>query len=260
MSSGGLTEEQRKRIEENRRKALEKRAALLSQRQLQKVPSASASSSTSKGEAGKLTFSNAVQPPRKEHALLSSSTDSTSMHQRQLPLQSDGVKPGTKSESVGPASKNYMYTNGHAKPSLVGSSAKPQDSSVVSVTSIPKTSNRPASLTSFQSTVSQFYRPQNNPTGSSAMRKLETSNPSSTTASTSANTKSGPLKSGATTSSLNFRKLEKEVKGHCVLISRHRFTVVVPYQAQLIGIFKSIPSRSYGKIHFVTSVALGRYM
>lgn len=254
MSSGGLTEEQRKRIEENRRKALERRAALLSQRQ-QNVLSASTSSATSKGAAGKIAFNNAVQPLRKELALLSSSTGNTSLQQRQLPLQSDGVKQGTKSQSVGPASNTYMYTNGHAKPSLVGSSANPKNSSVVPVTSVPGTSNRPASLTSFQGTVSQFYRPQNNPSSSSGVRKFETSNPSSTTASTSANTKAGPLKTGAT-SSLNFRKSEKEVKGNCVLISRHRFTVVVPYQAQVIGIFKTIPSRRYGKIHFITSIAL----
>lgn len=249
MSSERLTEEQRKRIEENRRKALEKRAALLSQRQ-QKLPPAS-----SKGAAGKIAFNNAVQPPRKEHALLSSSTGNTSMQQRQLPLQSDGVRPGTKSQSVGPASNTYMYTNGHAKPSLVGSSANSQKSSMVPVTSVPGTSHGPDSLTSFQSTVSQFYHPQNNPSSSSSMRKFETSNSSSATASISANTKAGPLKTGAT-SSLNFRRSEKEVKGNCVLISRDRFTVVVPYQAQLIGIFKTIPSKRYGKINFITSIAL----
>ena len=248
MSSGRLTEEQRKRIEENRRKALEKRAALLSQRQ-QKLPSASTSSTTSKGAAGKVSFNNAVQPPRKEHALLSSSTGNTSMQERQLPLQSDRVRPGTKSQSVGPASNTYIYTNGHAKPSVVGSSTNPQNSSIIPVTSVPGTSNRPDSLTSFQSTVSQFYRPQDNTSSSSSMRKFETSNSSSTAAST-ANTKAGPLKTGAT-SSLNFRKSEKEVKGNCVLISRDRFAVIVPYQAQLIGIFKTIPSRRYGKIHFL---------
>ena len=41
---------------------------------------------------------------------------------------------------------------------------------------------------------------------------------------------------------------EKAIKGMCVLLSRKRFSVNVGYHAQLIGIFKTIPSRSYGKL------------
>ena len=254
MSSGSLTEEQRKRIEENRRKALEKRATLLSQRQQQKVPSTTTSSATSnsRGDPGKFSPNNAVQPSRKEHVFPSSSTVGTKMPQRRLPLQSGGVKPSASLQLVGKASNTVsntnIVTNGRAKPPSVGSNTKSQNSAVGAATSISKPSNGPASLNSFQSTVSQFYRPQSNP--SSSIRKFETSKTSTlstTTASTSVNNRAGPSKSVAA-SSLNFRKSEKEVKGNCVLISRQRFTVVVPYQAQLIGIFKTIPSRSYGKI------------
>jgi len=226
MSSGNLTEEQRKRIEENRRKALEKRAAILRQRQQQKVPSTK-TSATSRGDSEKFACNNAVLPLQKQHALLSSSTAYTKLPQGQLSLQSGGVKPSSKSHSDSQVSNPNTFTIGQAKPALVCSSAK---------------SNGSSSFKSFQSTVSQFYRAQNNP--SASVKKFETSNSSKTTASTSANNKAEPSKSSVA-SSMNFLKSEKAVKGNCVLISRERFAVVVPYQAQLIGIFKTIPSRSY---------------
>jgi hypothetical protein len=38
------------------------------------------------------------------------------------------------------------------------------------------------------------------------------------------------------------------VTGSCRLLSKERFTVIVPYQEQLIDIFKSFDSKIYGKI------------
>jgi hypothetical protein len=38
------------------------------------------------------------------------------------------------------------------------------------------------------------------------------------------------------------------VTGSCQLLSKERFTVTVPYQEQLIDIFKSLDSKIYGKI------------
>jgi hypothetical protein len=38
------------------------------------------------------------------------------------------------------------------------------------------------------------------------------------------------------------------VTGSCKLLSKERFTVVVPYHEQLIDIFKSLDSKIYGKI------------
>jgi hypothetical protein len=37
------------------------------------------------------------------------------------------------------------------------------------------------------------------------------------------------------------------VTGSCTLLSKERFTVIVPYQEQLIDIFKSLDSKIYGK-------------
>jgi SWI/SNF-related matrix-associated actin-dependent regulator 1 of chromatin subfamily A len=44
------------------------------------------------------------------------------------------------------------------------------------------------------------------------------------------------------------------VTGNCQLLSKERFTVNVPYQEQMIDIFKSIDSKVYGKL--VSSVQL----
>ena len=254
MSSGGLTEEQRKRIEENRRKALEKRAVLSSQRQQKNYAPTTTSSATHRGggDAGKFATNRAVKPSREEHGLFSASKDKTSGPPRQPCLQSGGDKPSSNLKSVGHVSNSYMYTNGHAKPPLVGESVN--NTTVGSTTSVSKPSNGPASLNSFQNTISKFYRPQD--ASSLSIRKFDTqstrklnSNSSTTTTSTSvsASNKAGPSKSSAA-HNLNFKgKSEKSVKGNCVLISRQRFTVVAPYQAQLIGIFKTIPSRSYGR-------------
>ena len=262
MSSGGLTEEQRRRIEENRRKALEKRAALLSQRQQKNASATTTSSATDRCDGGKFATNRAVKPSREENSLFSSSRDNTSVPQRQPSLKSGGDTPSSNLQSMNRASNSYMYTNGHAKPHVVGSA----NTSVGSTTLVSKPSAGPASLNSFQSTISKFYRPQD--ASSSSIRKLALeTNPNSNSSTTSSNSASVSAKNSAVSSkssaafNSNIRgKSEKPVKGNCVLISRQRFTVVVPYQAQLIGIFKTIPSRSYGKSHSILSWAVGRWV
>jgi hypothetical protein len=39
-----------------------------------------------------------------------------------------------------------------------------------------------------------------------------------------------------------------KITGNCQLLSKERFSVIVPYQEQLIEIFKSIDSKVYGKL------------
>jgi len=259
MSSGGLTEEQKKRIEENRRKALEKRAALLSQRQPKTVPptgTTKTSSATDKCDAGKFASNCVVKITGEERGLFSSSRARMSVPQRQPTVQSGGDRPSSNDlQAKSHASNSYMYTNGHPKLPLIGATVNSQNCSVDSTTSTSETSNgttSSSSLSSFQNKISKFYRPQNVP--SCTMRKFETkpnsnSSMASTSASVSASNRTGPSKASAA-HTLNVKgKLDKPVKGNCVLISRQRFTVVVPYQAQLIGIFKTIPSRSYGKLY-----------
>ena len=261
MSSGGLTEEQRKRIEENRRKALEKRAALLSKRQPKNAPptgTTKTSSATDKCVAGKFASNCVVKTVGEERGLFSSSRAKMSVPQKQPSVQSGGDRPSSNDlQAKSHASNSYMYryTNGHTEPPLIGATVNSQSTSIGFTTSTSKTSNETTSstpLSSFQNKISKFYRPHNVP--SCTMRKFETklnsnSSMASTSASVSASNRTGPSKASAA-HTLNVKgKTEKPVKGNCVLISRQRFTVVVPYQAQVIGIFKTIPSRSYGKFY-----------
>ena len=250
MSSGGLTEEQRRRIEDNRRKALEKRAALVSQRQQQNAPTRT-SSATDRVD-GKFALNRTVASSRGERGLFSADNDKSSVPHRQPFLQS-GDKSSSNLPSVNHAS------NSHKKPpSSVGPNLNSQDTSAGSTAFASRTSNTSSSLNSFQSTISKFYRPQH--ASSSPITKFETKNTSpsissmptkTTDTSTSASNRAGPSKSNAANHFKNFKGTsEKPVKGNCVLISRQRFAVVVPYQAQLIGIFKTIPSRSYGMLVF----------
>ena len=260
MSSGGLTEEQRRRIEENRRKALEKRASLLSQRQPKNAPprgTPKTSSTTVKCDAGKFA-SNCVPTTGEERGLFSSSRNKTSVPQKQPYVQSVGERPSLNDfQAKSCASNSYMYTNGHP-------AVNSQNTSAGSTTSTSKTSNEPTSLNSFQNKISKFYRPQNVPS-CSAMRKFETkpnsnSSMTSSSVSVSASNRTSPSKASAA-NTLNVKlKSEKTVKGNCVLISRQRFAVVVPYQAQLIGIFKTIPSRSYGKFYPILRMRTDLYL
>jgi len=270
MSSGGLTEEQRKRIEENRRKALEKRAALLSQREPKYAPpkgTTKTSSATDKCDSGIKFASNCVaRTTGEERGLLGLSRVKTSVPHSQPSVQSGGNRPSSNDlQTKSHASNSYMYTNGHAKPPLIGPAVNSQYTSVGSTTSTSKISDGPTSSTtinSFQNKISKFYRPQN--VHSSAVRKFETepnsnSSVASTSASVSASNKTGPSKAGAAHTVNVKGKSEKPVKGNCVLISRQRFTVVVPYQGQLIGIFKTIPSRSYDAKTFQWDFSLTDY-
>ena len=232
MSAGGLTADQRRRIEENRRKALEKRAALQSQRQQQIAPS------VTDGADGKFASSRMVTTSREERCLFPRGSSIKSREpQRQVSLQSreksslnvSNVFENNSADSMAPASKTY---------------------------------NSAGSLNSFQRSISKFYRPQTS--SSSFARNSETkfTSPCKSSGATATTTKSTSSKISPragiskpnTGNVVNFKEnSEKPVKGNCALISRQRFTVVVPYQAQLIGIFKTLPSRNYGMLTFTVS-------
>ena len=229
MSAGGLTADQRRRIEENRRKALEKRAALQSQRQQQIAPS------VTDGADGKFASSRMVTTSREERCLFPWGSSIKSREpQRQVSLQS------------------------REKSSLNGSNVF-ENNSADSMASASKTYNSAGSLNSFQRSISKFYRPQTSSSSSARNSETKFTSPCKSSGATATTTKSTSSKISPragtskpnTGNVVNFQ--EKPVKGNCALISRQRFTVVVPYQAQLIGIFKTLPSRNYGMLTFTVS-------
>ena len=229
MSAGGLTADQRRRIEENRRKALEKRAALQSQRQQQIAPS------VTDGADGKFASSRMVTTSREERCLFPRGSSIKSREpQRQVSLQS--------SEK---SSSNVFENN-----------------SADSMASASKTYNSAGSLNSFQRSISKFYRPQTSSSSSARNSETKFTSPCKSSGATATTTKSTSSKISPragtskpnTGNVVNFKEnSEKPVKGNCALISRQRFTVFVPYQAQLIGIFKTLPSRNYGMLTFTVS-------
>lgn len=242
MSSSNLSEEQRKRIAENRRRALEKRAALLTQRQ-----QLTSSATSRQSAAGK--FINAA--PQHKHELLPSIARNDTMPQTQLSLHSSGCNVTSRSD-VGQLQEKsnanvFTKVNGQVNSSRIDCGTNFLGSSGAG-TSTNKTLSDSSSINSFQSSLLKFCRPQNNP--SSSTKNSEISKAVSNTANVT-NKGKEPSKIGGT-SSLDSRKAAKEVKGFCVLISRDRFAVVVPYEPQLIGIFKTMPSRKYGKYGFNT--------
>ena len=232
MSAGGLTADQRRRIEENRRKALEKRAALQSQRQQQIAPS------VTDGADGKFASSRMVTTSREERCLFPRGSSIKSREpQRQVSLQS------------------------REKSSLNGSNVF-ENNSADSMASASKTYNSAGSLNSFQRSISKFYRPQTSSSSSARNSETKFTSPCKSSGATATTTKSTSSKISPRTGTskpntgnvVNFKEnSEKPVKGNCALISRQRFTVVVPYQAQLIGIFKTLPSRNYGMLTFTVS-------
>lgn len=232
MSAGGLTADQRRRIEENRRKALEKRAALQSQRQQQIAPS------VTDGADGKFASSRMVTTSREERCLFPRGSSIKSREpQRQVSLQS------------------------REKSSLNGSNVF-ENNSADSMASASKTYNSAGSLNSFQRSISKFCRPQTSSSSSARNSETKFTSPCKSSGATATTTKSTSSKISPragiskpnTGNVVNFKEnSEKPVKGNCALISRQRFTVVVPYQAQLIGIFKTLPSRNYGMLTFTVS-------
>ena len=138
---------------------------------------------------------------------------------------------------------------------LRGSNVNSQKIPAGSLASTSKTFNSAGTLNSFQRSISKFYRPQT----PSSTRNFKDTSPCKSSGGTATTTKSTSSRTSprAGTSKPNTGNVsnlkgnsEKQVKGNCTLISRHRFTVVVPYQAQLIGIFKTLPSRNYGMLAF----------
>lgn len=242
MSSSSLSEEQKKRIAENRRKALEKRAALLTQRQQLTSSATSRQSATGK-------FINLS--PQNKHELLPSNARNTSMSQTRPSLHSIGCNVTSRSDVGQHQAKSsasiFTEVDVQANSSRIDSGTKFLGSSGTG-TSTNKTLSDSSSIKSFQSSLSKFHRPQNNPSTSTKNSKI--SEAVSNTANIASKRKE-PSRIGGT-SNLDGRKAAKEVKGSCVLISRDRFAVVVPYQPQLIGIFKTMPSRKYGKSDFNT--------
>ncbi|KAM4562017.1 SWI/SNF-related matrix-associated actin-dependent regulator of chromatin subfamily A-like protein 1 isoform 2-T2 [Fundulus diaphanus] len=208
--SNQLTAEQQRKIEENRRKALERRAQRLGQQ-----PSAGLNVALVQVDLSKLgeTHRNPSfsAPPFKKDSQLSSNPIHRPTHQL-LAGSSNEINRNTLNISPRQVSGAPPRTN---QPSnSLGSSG----GGSVGLKPVQGTSGTSGSV------AGSFYKPAAKPGQVSAAQP-----PSSSTASAAV-----PAKKAAVS-----------VRGKCVPYAEGRFKVEVGYHAELIAVFKSIPSKNY---------------
>ena len=191
-TSAKLTEEQRRKIEENRRKALEKRAAARLQNQ--------------QGDSSK----NIPAPQKQMRSFPHKAAPQTISPECAKPCQT------SSNQENGPNDRNMKeFLSKFSRP---GSSRNTYKNKELS------SSDEILSSTNYKNQ-------QNNPLKNHLCDSSSSSDPPAYGGYKSELSKGGPTKS---------------VKGTCVLLSQTRFAVKVKFHGPLIGIFKTIPSRSYG--------------
>uniref|UniRef100_A0A8C4HQK8 SWI/SNF-related matrix-associated actin-dependent regulator of chromatin subfamily A-like protein 1 n=1 Tax=Dicentrarchus labrax TaxID=13489 RepID=A0A8C4HQK8_DICLA len=183
IMSNQLTAEQQRKIEENRRRALERRAQRLGQ----------STSSSKQTPGGFSSTSVQVQPSKQSFT----ADPATLGHHRETPSSAS-----TKSQHV---SSPVLSSGGSA--------------------GVKPTHPRP-NITSSSSggAVGSFYKHTNKPAQSPVAQQPSNS---------------------STSSALPAKKPAISVRGKCVPHAEDRFRVEVGYHAELIAVFKSIPSKNY---------------
>jgi hypothetical protein len=227
--SGNLTNEQRRKIEENRRKALEKRAARLN------------------------------QPKQPDTTLrLTENVVKTNKSTGSFSMQSVARQANTKEQNE-TGSGNVGF--GGTRP-FPGQGSNSSNKSQIQTTETTSNNNEHETLeaktTNIQDFVSKFTRPSSSKTSftkndkSFGVDTFFSTNSKTTleskpqqTSQLSTNNKD-KVCGASVAPALGTTKDTKITKGTCILISKKRFAVKVGYHAQLIGLFRTIPSHSYG--------------
>ncbi|KAM4730927.1 SWI/SNF-related matrix-associated actin-dependent regulator of chromatin subfamily A-like protein 1 [Anableps anableps] len=207
--SNQLTAEQQRKIEANRRKALERRAQRLGQQPSAGFNGASVQTDLSKQSENHrnppLSAPPLFLPPFKKDSQISSKQIHTPNQQLQLGT-SNQINQNTLNSSSrqvsGPPPRTSQHLNSLG--SSGGGSVGIKPVQAISVTS--------------GSAAGSFYKPPSKPPAQ--------------------------LPSSSTTSA-GAKKAAISVRGKCVPHAEYRFKVEVGYHAELIAIFKSIPSKNY---------------
>ncbi|XP_041857728.1 SWI/SNF-related matrix-associated actin-dependent regulator of chromatin subfamily A-like protein 1 [Melanotaenia boesemani] len=191
-----LTAEQQRKIEENRRKALERRAQRLGQTiNSNKQPLTGFSSTSEQAQLPKQSFSLEQRPVQQQSGKPDQDNRSNSASSRQIKVT--GLLPQTTQQLISPVLCGSIKS-AEAKSNLASSSSG--------------------------GAVSSFYKQASKPA------QVPTAQLSSNTSTSNA----PPAKKPAIS-----------VRGKCVSHTDSRFRVEVGYHAELIALFKSIPSKSY---------------
>nr|XP_054767877.1 SWI/SNF-related matrix-associated actin-dependent regulator of chromatin subfamily A-like protein 1 [Lytechinus pictus] len=230
-ATGGLTEEQKRRIEENKRKALEKRA----QRANQQASSIPATLTTS---------SNKLWRP----SCLTSK-----------PINGDRSDMTSKQRSYEQSATSVTTNNSCIQSNAMSIPQSPQPNQHEQPLKPYQVQQPVAATGTTQKTITQFYGNANSSgvKSTSSSKTVNVSKPAHQGQSKvnlwSNGDRGGGRGSGGTPSWSSSNALKpsgsftggSSLTGHCVLLSRSRFVADIGYHSKLIEIFKAIPSKSY---------------
>ncbi|MEQ2202406.1 hypothetical protein XENOCAPTIV_028687 [Xenoophorus captivus] len=248
--SNQLTAEQQRKIEENRRKALERRAQRLGQQPPAGCNGASAQADLSKQSKNHRNppFSappRFVPPFKKDSPMSSNQIDRTNY---QLQPAGSFYKPAGKPGQVSAVQP----------PSSANTSAAPKKAAIsVRGKCVPHAENRfkvevgyhAELIAVFKSIPSKNYVDQAASIPSVSLRPVE-----GIGALDSAAAPSRPC-DGAVLAALlklcnGWQKPAATLRGQCILVSRTKFEVDILYHADVIATFKQMPTKNYGRIAF----------
>ncbi|TMS06428.1 SWI/SNF-related matrix-associated actin-dependent regulator of chromatin subfamily A-like protein 1 [Larimichthys crocea] len=229
--SNQLTAEQQRKIEENRRKALERRAQRLAQ---------SSSSSTSVQ----------VQPPKHN----ANPDTATLTHHRDIPTSAPVPKrfaPPFKKDSQSLHNQNQdpnqerLFGCKVNQSTLCNSAASSRPIQIIDP--LPQTRNQPASSPVLSSFGVKPAHPKPDLTSTSSSSSSSSSSGGAVGSFYKQNTK--PVAqlppNSSTLNAVPAKKPAISARGKCVAHAEGRFRVEVGYHVELIAVFKSIPSKSY---------------
>lgn len=249
--SNQLTAEQQRKIEENRRKALERRAQRLGQ----------TISSNKQTSIGFNTSAVQVQPPKQS----ANSDSATLAHHRETPSTAFAPKrsaPAFKTDSQSTHDQNqgpkHLHLSGignQINQSALSNSASSAQKQVIYP--LPQTRNQHVSNPVLSSSGVKPAHPKPNLTSSSSGGAVGSFYKQ---ADKPAQSPVAQLPSHSSTlNAVPAKKPAVSVRGKCVPHTQDRFRVEVGYHAQLIAVFKSIPSKNYDPATKMWSFSLEDY-
>ncbi|NXX47569.1 SMAL1 protein, partial [Tricholaema leucomelas] len=288
--SSGLTEEQRKRIEENRQKALARRAERIAAQRggqvgiggLQVKEQSSGSRGNLKEENDHVQFSrqhqqnpNSVMEQKsclqKDHnhytanQQMAGSRGEQQQSCSEVSEQASGIKqfPTNISNSLSYSHKHYLDAGGqeHGQALInLGTFQQPrcypafQNPTQPSYPRVIDNGHPDGSkdLQSQNKSAVKYVLPPSSTTPSNLKTMINTSRPNEREGGGGASQASGRMQdlvsstgSGSAFEAASCKKASSVTKGKCVKYGEDRFQVEVGYNAELIAVFKTIPSKSY---------------
>uniref|UniRef100_A0A8D0KTE7 SWI/SNF-related matrix-associated actin-dependent regulator of chromatin subfamily A-like protein 1 n=1 Tax=Strix occidentalis caurina TaxID=311401 RepID=A0A8D0KTE7_STROC len=272
--SSGLTEEQKRRIEENRQKALARRAErLAAQRGGQVVIAGPQVKEQSPGSRGDLKEEyNHVSYLQKDYDHYTANQQMAGSHGEQQKNcsedseQASGIKrfPTTIPNSLSYSHKHYVNAGGqeHGQQALINLGTF-QQAKCYPAFKNPAEPSHPRlidnghpdgskDLQSQNKSAIKYVSPSSSATLSDSEMLMNTSRPTEREGGGGASQASGRMQkltnsagAGSNFEAASYKKANSVTKGECVKYGEDRFQVKIGYNAELIALFKKIPSKSY---------------